>query len=169
MANADQVDLDMTNAEKPVDDANPVVERARLTFTALWIVLALLAAVAIGTFLIISHHTHATALTPGQPQKPAAVVLGHAVPTLPRRPAQARAATRQAEASGSDPRSASISAITACQASAAVPSHLLEHGPECRLQGHRGGVAGQAKRSFAQHASRWLDRLRPARPPSSRR
>jgi hypothetical protein len=81
MANADQVDLDMTNAEKPIDDANPAVERTRLTLTAVWIVLAILAAVAIGTFLIISHHTPATALTPGQPQKPAAAVLGHGAPS----------------------------------------------------------------------------------------
>jgi hypothetical protein len=81
MANADQVDLDMTNAEKPVDDANPVVERARLTFTALWIVLALLAAVIVGAFLIISHQAgHTTALVPGQPQKPAAAILGAAAP-----------------------------------------------------------------------------------------
>jgi hypothetical protein len=76
MANADQVDLDMTNAAKPVEDSNPVVERTRLTFTALWIVLGLLAVVIVGTFLIISHHGHTTALTPGQPQKPAAVILG---------------------------------------------------------------------------------------------
>jgi len=76
MANADQVDLDMTGAEKPVDDANPVVERTRLTLTALWIVLSLLAVVIVGAFLIISHHGHTTALTPGQPQKPAAVILG---------------------------------------------------------------------------------------------
>ncbi|HEY5083013.1 MAG TPA: hypothetical protein VII48_00705 [Rhizomicrobium sp.] len=76
MANADQVDLDMTNAEKPVDDPNPVRERRRLTLTALWMVLGLLAVVIIGVFLIISHQGHTKALVPGQPQKPAAVILG---------------------------------------------------------------------------------------------
>jgi len=76
MANLDPVDLDMTGAEKPIDDANPVEERARLTLTALWMVLAVLAVVIVGIFLIMSHQGHATALTPGQPQKPAAAILG---------------------------------------------------------------------------------------------
>ena len=76
MSDADKIDLDMTDAEKPVDDANPVVERARLTLTALWIVLGLLAVVIVGAFLIISHQAHPMTLTPGQPQKPAATILG---------------------------------------------------------------------------------------------
>jgi uncharacterized integral membrane protein len=81
MANAEPIDLDMTDAEKPVDDANPVVERRRITVTTLSIVLGLLLVVIVGTFLVISHHTQPTTLTPGQPQKPAAAILGHAAPS----------------------------------------------------------------------------------------
>ena len=76
MANLDPVDLDMTGAEKPLEDANPVRERARLTLTALWMVIVLLVVILGTVFLVISHHGHTAALTPGQPQKPAAVILG---------------------------------------------------------------------------------------------
>jgi hypothetical protein len=76
MADSDDADLDMTDAEKPVDNANPVRERSRLTFTAVWMVLAVLAVVIVATYLIISHKGHTKALTPGQPQKPVAAIVG---------------------------------------------------------------------------------------------
>jgi nitrate reductase gamma subunit len=82
MANTDHadIDLDMTNAREPAPPSE-TKENRRLVFTGFWLVLGLLVVVLALVFLAISHHTHTTALTPGQPQKPAAIVLGHAVPS----------------------------------------------------------------------------------------
>jgi hypothetical protein len=75
MADTHTPDLDMSNAREP---APPSEEREnrRLALTTVWLVMALLAAIIVGTFLVVSHQGHATALTPGQPQKPAAAILG---------------------------------------------------------------------------------------------
>jgi hypothetical protein len=72
--NADaDVDLDMTQDPPPPSEAK---ENRKLIFTGFWIVLVLLVATLGTTFVVISHHGHTTALTPGQPQNVAAVVLG---------------------------------------------------------------------------------------------
>jgi hypothetical protein len=76
MAHTHDSDLDMTDAREPTPPSEER-ENRRLAFTSLWLVLAVLAVVIVGTFLIVSHRAgHATALTPGQPQKPAAAILG---------------------------------------------------------------------------------------------
>jgi hypothetical protein len=76
MAHTHDSDLDMTDAREPTPPSEER-ENRRLAFTSLWLVLAVLVVVIVGTFLIVSHRAgHATALTPGQPQKPAAVILG---------------------------------------------------------------------------------------------
>jgi hypothetical protein len=71
----DDVDLDMTNAREPLPPSE-AQENRKLAFTSLWMVAVLLVVILGTLFLVISHHTHTTALTPGQPQKPAAVILG---------------------------------------------------------------------------------------------
>jgi hypothetical protein len=75
MAHTDNVDLDMTNAVEapPPSEAK---ENRKLAFASFWMVAVLLVVILGGVYLVISHHGHTAALTPGQPQRPAAVILG---------------------------------------------------------------------------------------------
>jgi hypothetical protein len=77
MAHTDDadLDLDMTNAREPVPPSEEQ-ENRKLAFTGLWMVLVLLVVILGTLFVVMSHHGHTTALSPGQPQKPAAVILG---------------------------------------------------------------------------------------------
>jgi hypothetical protein len=74
--NADpDLDLDMTNAREPLPPSE-AQENRKLAFTSLWMVAVLLVVILGTVYLVISHHGHTEALTPGQPQNVAAVILG---------------------------------------------------------------------------------------------
>jgi hypothetical protein len=75
MANTHNSDLDMTHAREPVQDASSEGGDRRLALTGLWMVLGVLTVVILGSFLLISHRAHTAALSPGQPQRPAAEVI----------------------------------------------------------------------------------------------
>ena len=75
MANTHNSDLDMTDAREPVQDPSSEGEHRRLALTGLWMVLGVLTVVILGSFLLISHRAHTPALSPGQPQRPAAEVI----------------------------------------------------------------------------------------------
>ena len=79
----------------------------------------------------------------------------------PQRPAKASAATRQAEARGRSPRSASMRRTKRREAGAARLRHLFQHRPELRLQRDRGARGRRAARSVYA-SSPWLG-FRPLR------
>jgi type VI protein secretion system component VasF len=76
MANTDDadMDLDMTIAREPAPPSE-AKENRKLALTGFWMVLAALTVVLLVGYLFISHRAHTPQISPGQPQKPAAVAL----------------------------------------------------------------------------------------------
>jgi hypothetical protein len=84
MAHTDNVDadldLDMSKAREPAPPSD-AQENRKLVFTSVWMVAVLVAVILGGVYLVISHHGHTKALTPGQPQNVASVILGGGGPS----------------------------------------------------------------------------------------
>ena len=71
MAPIDDPDIDTVHTP----EKDPEHEHARLAFAGLWVVLAALVVVILGAYLFLSHRAQTPQITPGQPQKHAAVAL----------------------------------------------------------------------------------------------
>jgi hypothetical protein len=72
-------DVAPTRAAALSEDKEPRAEmtgeRTKLALTGLWLTMAVVVLVIVGVYLAISMRAHTSALTPGQPQAPAAAAV----------------------------------------------------------------------------------------------
>jgi len=67
-------------AEDKEPRAEMTGERTKLALTGLWLTLAVVVLLIMGVYLAISMRAHTSALTPGQPQAPAAAAVVNGKP-----------------------------------------------------------------------------------------